>query len=137
MNPLLVLDNSVTMRWCFKDTNLAYADRILQQVTAGEAFVPIIWLYEVSSVLTKAQRDNILAPAKADAFLAQLNSLTITKDLESADRIFTDVGRLALTHGLTVYDAAYLELAIRKHLPLATLDNELIRACKSIAHPLL
>lgn len=109
----LVLDNSVTMRWCFQDTNLAYADGILQQVTEGEAFVPVVWRYEVSSVIVKAQRDGILAPAKADAFFTQLDFLAITTDAESVEHIFTDVHRLALTHGLTSYDAAYLELAIR------------------------
>lgn len=125
------------MRWCFQDTNLVYADSVLQQLTAGEAFVPILWRYEVTSVLTRAQHEGILAPAKADEFLAQLESLTITTDVESVDRIFTDVRRLALQHGLTSYDAAYLELAIRKSLPLATLDNALVQACRSIAHPLL
>ena len=133
---MLVLDNSVTMRWCFENTTHPYADGILQQVATSEAFVPVIWRYEVSAVLARSIKDGILAPEKADAFLLLLDSLNITLDPESADHIFTEVHRLAITYRLTSYDAAYLELAIRKQLPLATLDGELIRACKAIDHPL-
>ena len=132
-----VLDNSVTMRWCFQDANHPYADGILQQLGAGEAFVPILWRYEVSAVLAKSQKDGILTAEKADTFLALLNFLNITIDTEGTERIFNDVHQLAITHRLTSYDAAYLELATRKNLPLATLDDELIRACKAIDHPLL
>ncbi|MBV9937479.1 MAG: type II toxin-antitoxin system VapC family toxin [Acidobacteriaceae bacterium] len=133
---MLVLDNSVTMHWCFENATHPYADSILQQVATDEAFVPVIWRYEVSAVLAKSQKDGILTPEKADAFLLLLDSLNITLDPESADRISTEVHRLAITHRLTSYDAAYLELAIRKQFPLATLDDELIRACKAIGHPL-
>ena len=123
------------MRWCFDDTH-PYADSILQVIT-GEAFVPVIWRYEVSAVLARSQKDRSIAQAKVDAFLALLQSLPITLDSESADRIFSDVHRIATAYGLTSYDAAYLELAIRRNLPLATLDDKLIKTCKAIGHPLL
>lgn len=134
---VFVLDNSVTMRWCFQNASHPYAHKILQQLTTGEAFVAVLWRYEVSAVLAKSERDNLLAPGKADAFIALLGSLNITLDDEGADRILTDVHQLAVAHRLTSYDAAYLELAIRRKLPLATLDDELIRACKTLSHPLL
>ena len=87
-------------------------------------------------MLAKSQKDGLLTPEKADAFLLLLNSLNITLNPESADRILTEVHRLAIIYRLTSYDAAYLELAIRKQLCLATLDDELIRTCKAISHPL-
>ena len=70
------------------------------------------------------------APA-AEAFIAELQSLNIRVDEESAAHIFTDVHRLAIAHGLTSYDAAYLELALRRNLPIATLDDDLSRASKA------
>ncbi len=99
--------------------------------------VPVLWRYEVSSVLARSQKDGILTAAKADAFLTDLKTLNITLDYDGTDRIFTDVHRLAVTYRLTSYDAAYLELAIRKKLPLATLDAELITACKAAGEMIL
>jgi predicted nucleic acid-binding protein len=72
-----------------------------------------------------------LAAPKADNFIAELKALRIAAGAESAARVFSDVHRLALDHRLTSYDAAYLELAQRRNLPLATLDDELIRASKA------
>lgn len=134
---VFVLDNSVTMRWCFQNAAHPYADRVLHQLASGEAVVPVLWRYEVSAVLAKSQKDGILTGAKADAFLATLKSLNITVDGDGPDRIFTEVHRLAVTHRLTSYDAAYLELAVRKNLPLATLDTELIGACRAAGAVLL
>jgi predicted nucleic acid-binding protein len=93
--------------------------------------VPVLGRYEVSDVLAKAQKDRILTALRADEFLATLNKLNITVEPDSSDRILTDVHRLAVTYRLTSYDASYLELALRKNLPLATLDSELIAACKA------
>jgi predicted nucleic acid-binding protein len=93
--------------------------------------VPVLGRYEVSAVLAKAQKDRILTALRADEFLATLNKLNITVDPGSSDRILTDVHRLAVTYRLTSCDASYLELALRKNLPLATLDDELMAACKA------
>jgi predicted nucleic acid-binding protein len=102
---------------------------VLARLASGEdAIVPILWLYEASAVLARAENRSTLAAEKASAFLAELQSLNIATDEESAARVFTDVHRLALTHRLTSYDAAYLELAIRRRVPLATLDDDLARA---------
>jgi predicted nucleic acid-binding protein len=128
---VFVLDNSVTMRWCFQNAAHPYADGVLQQLATGAAFVPVLWRYEVSAVLAKSQKDGILTALKADEFLATLDKLNITVDPDSSDRILTDVHRLAVTYRLTSYDASYLELALHRQLPLATLDNELIVACKA------
>jgi len=127
---IFVLDNSVAMRWCFEPDENRYAESILDKLEAGDtAIVPVMWLYEASAVLAREQNRGRLAAPEADEFIAALQSLNITVDDESAARIFSDVHRVALTYRLTSYDAAYLELAIRRNLPLATLDEDLIRAC--------
>ena len=124
-----VLDNSVTMRWCFEETSTPYAEGMLDQLLLEhQAHVPVLWLYEVVSVLAKAQRTNSITPEKVHGFLEDLRSLDITVDEESFSHIFGDVHRLAVDYGLSGYDAAYLELSIRKGLPLATLDEDLMKA---------
>lgn len=129
MSSGFVLDNSVTMRWCFED-NSAYAVHVLQEMHAGQiAHVPALWLYEVISVMAEAQRGGTLSTEEARGFFEDLRSLDI--DVDSAierEHLFGAAHRLAVEHGLTGYDAAYLELAIRKGLPLASLDRELNKA---------
>jgi len=101
-------------------------------VAAGTtAFVPVLWFYEASAVIARAQIKGSLAAAKAEDILVELRSLRIVADEESGARAFTDVHRLAVAYRLTSYDAAYLELAMRRNLSLATLDADLVRAAKS------
>ena len=128
-----ILDNSVAMRWCFDSGAHAYADQILDRLEnrQGTAFVPMIWRYEVSAVLARAEIKGFLIARKAAEFLEDLGALPITVDTESASRVLTDVHRLAIQYRLSSYDAAYLELASRLTLPLATLDEELLAACKA------
>ncbi len=126
-----VLDNSVTMRWCFEGGNHVYADAMLERLeTASDAaVVPVLWRYEVSAVLSRAQTKGWLTSSKAAEFLEDIAALNIVVDAESAERVLNDVYRLATVHRLTAYDAAYLELALRRTLPIATLDVELRNAC--------
>jgi predicted nucleic acid-binding protein len=120
------------MRWCFQSAAHSYADAVLKRLAGGEtAIVPVLWFYEASSVLAREQNRGTLAAPKADQFIVELKSLNITADVQSAERVFTDVHRLALAYRITSYDAAYLELALRRNLPLATLDADLIRACNA------
>ena len=123
-----VLDNSVTMRWCFEGTATPYSEVLEQLLTGHEAQVPVLWLYEVVSVLAKGQRTGAITMEKAHGFLEDLRSLDIAVDAEGFANIFGEVHRLAVVHGLSGYDAAYLELAIRRNLPLASLDDDLNRA---------
>jgi predicted nucleic acid-binding protein len=133
-----VLDNSVVMRWCFESAAHPYADSILNRLATGDtAIVPVLWFYEASAVLSRAQNTGALTPAKAAEFIAELQSLNIASDDGGIARVFTDVHRLALGYRLTSYDAADLELAIRLALPLATLDDDLIRAGRAAGVPLL
>jgi predicted nucleic acid-binding protein len=129
-----VLDNSVTMRWCFDAGRHPYADAVLHQLEAidGLAFVPMLWRYEVSAVLAKARLKNEISAPDAADFMADLRSLNIVIDMPGTERILTTTHQLAVTHRLTAYDASYLELAQRRNLPLATLDQDLIRASHAV-----
>ena len=92
-----VLDNSVVMRWCFESAAHPYADSVLNRLATGDtAIVPVLWFYEASAVLSRAQNTGALAPAKAAEFIAELQSLNIAADDGGIARVFTDVHRLAL-----------------------------------------
>jgi len=91
--------------------------------------VPVLWRYEVSAVLARAQRTGVLTAEGVADFLDNVEALNIVVDAYGVDRILTDVHRLAVSYRLTSYDAAYLELALRGDLPLATLDAGLQIAC--------
>src|SRR5205823_5276703 len=115
-----VLDNSVAMRWCFDNATHPYAEAILGRLAQARTR----WCRSSGSTrrarLSARTKPRHLALAAARAFIVELQSLDIRADEESATRILTDVHGLALTHGLTSYDAAYLEVALRRNLPLAT-----------------
>jgi len=124
------------MRWCFESAQHPYADSILQRLAGGEdAIVPVLWFYEASAVLAREEIRGSLTAPKASELIAELRSLDIRSDEQDAENIFGDVYRLAIAHRLTSYDAAYLELALRRDLPLATLDDDLIRASAAIGVP--
>jgi predicted nucleic acid-binding protein len=128
---VFVLDNSIAMRWAFATGAHPHADAILRdlQLQGSEAVVPVLWRYEASAVLAVAQTRGTIPAHEVAFFLQDLEGLPIRIDPESSRRIFSDVHWLAVSYRLTSYDAAYLELALRRALPLATLDNELIAAC--------
>jgi predicted nucleic acid-binding protein len=126
---VFVLDNSVTMAWCFPDETSAYTEGVMNLLAAanGAAFVPVLWPYEVANILILAVRKSRIPAAKAVEFIEDLESFRIKID-DGVGYAFNKVYELAEQHRLTAYDAAYLEIAIRKSLPLASLDNELKRA---------
>ena len=111
----LVLDNSVAMRWCFENTSTPYSEEVLEQLLVGhQAHVPVLWLYEVVSAPAKSQRTGVIRADRVHGFLEDLRSLDITVNDESLGHIFGNVYRLAVDYGLSGYDAAYLEFAIRR-----------------------
>lgn len=125
-----VLDNSVAMRWLLRDSNderLAYADHVLGLLAqeAGEALVPGIWALEAANVVLKAQVKGYVSEARAAAFVALLTDMSIHADTRTAERALGETLQLARRFKLSAYDAAYLELALREGLPLATLDGDL------------
>ena len=137
-----VLDNSVVMRWLLKDGSderLAYAARVLELMRqdTGEAVVPGIWPLEVANVLVKAQARGLVSEARATAFAGLLGEMTITLDPRTASRALGDTLQLARRFKLSSYDAAYLELALREGLPLATLDADLQSAMVQVGGTLV
>ncbi len=127
----LVLDGSVALAWCFADEVTPAIDAILLQVAAAGAITPSLWRYEVANGLQMAVRRKRIDAAFRNSALANLAALDIRTDAESDAHLWAATVRLATEHGLTVYDAAYLELAQRRRVPLATLDGALARAAAS------
>jgi predicted nucleic acid-binding protein len=131
-----VLDGSVTMVWGFEDEADDYADAILDRMPNLQAYVPSLWSLEVANVLLVGERRRRTTPADTSRFLAILGTFPITVDEETVTQAWADTLHLARAHDLSAYDAAYLELAIRRGLPLATLDAKLKAAANAVGVPL-
>ena len=137
-----VLDSSVVMRWLLNDGSderLAYAAKVLDLLTqeTGEALVPGVWSLEVANVLVKAQGKGLVSEARASAFVGLLAEMSITVDTSTAARALGDTLQLARRFKLSSYRAAYLELALREGLPLATLDADLQSAMTQVGGTLV
>jgi predicted nucleic acid-binding protein len=123
-----VIDASITMSLCFADESAPYSRGVLQSLLDTYAEVPALWLFEVANVLAVGERRQRITAALSDEFLKALSGLDIRVEQRTLPVTSKDLLLLVRRYGLTAYDAAYLELAKRKDLPLATLDKELIMA---------
>lgn len=132
MSAAFVLDCSVTMAWLFHDEATSKTAALLNRLASESAVVPAWWALEVVNVLALAERKGRITLAQSDAFITSLNTLEIERDNESPARAFTHLLSLCRKHRLTSYDAMYLDLANRRGLPLATLDEELRKAAKKL-----
>jgi predicted nucleic acid-binding protein len=121
----LVLDCSVTMAWCFDDEATPYTDSVRDCLAEMRAVVPSIWSLEAANATIMGERRKRLDEARSRRFFVLLEALPIILDDETAIRAFANTVALARTYQLSAYDAAYLELAIRRGLPLACLDGKL------------
>lgn len=130
MTAELVIDNSVVMSWCFADEDNSYADQVLTALETLTAAVPAIWPLEVANVLLVAERRKRLGKADSIHFLELLHELPIEVIQESPQRMTGEIMALAREQQLSSYDASYLDLAMRKGLPLATLDAGLRNAAE-------
>jgi len=128
---MFVLDCSVTMAWAFRDestpTALAVVDRAAEEPVA----VPGIWPLEVCNAVLVALRRGRFSNEDVPGFLDLVTALSPVVDEQAQGHVFDQVLPLARQHGLSSYDAAYLELALRKKAPLATLDAGLARAARA------
>jgi len=124
----LVIDSSMTLAWYFEDEKAEESTAVLHRVAESGAVVPALWRLEVLSGLQVAVRRGRITAAYRDASLANLRSLAIAIDPRTNRQAWSATLRLCDRFGLTPYDAAYLELALRRRLPFATLDGELVRA---------
>ncbi len=117
-----MLDTSVVLAWCLADENVRVADRALEAVIEDGAVLPGIWWYEIRNAFVMNERRGRLTPADTEAALANLRDMPILVDRDHDEGAVLELAR---THDLSVYDAAYLEVAQRRELPLATLDRRL------------
>ena len=126
-----MVDASVAAAWCLDDNREAYSLAALRSLTAGGIVVPHVWGLEIANVLLIAERRGRISSDDVNQARANLLSLPITIDPVAQDRALMAVHRIARLHGLTAYDGAYLELAIRLDLPIATLNASLTVAAES------
>jgi predicted nucleic acid-binding protein len=130
-----VVDNSVIMSWCFKDETNNYADTVLERLTESAAVVPSIWSLEIVNVLLLAERQKRLSESDSIRFLTLLSQLPIVVAYERPE-MMKELLALARSNYLSSYDASYLDLAMRKGFPIATLDKRLIEAARRIDVPI-
>jgi len=124
----LVLDSSVTLAWAYGDETTQPVRQVFDLLSQSGGWVPGLWRLEVANVLEMGVRRNRHDRDFRDATLADLAQLPIQVDLETSQQAWNATLRLAEQYQLTLYDAAYLELALRRNLPLATLDEDLRHA---------
>lgn len=129
----VVVDASTALAWCFPDETSDYADRVLLALEGKTILVPAIWSLEVANALLAGERRKRLGLPEMRRFTALLESLSVLQDVQSVDAQVTRILPVARSYGLSAYDAAYLELSIRRGAPLASLDNNLRKAAKKAA----
>ena len=133
----LVVDASIAIAWCFSDETTDETEAVLDLVVAAGGVSTSFWPLEVLNSLWTAHRRKRCDEGLRHRLALFLEELPITTDRETAGRAWTGTSGLVARFGLTVYDASYLELAVRHGLPLATLDNPLRAAATAMAVPLL
>ena len=126
----IVLDASVALAWAFPDEGSEYADAVLVSLEGQTILVPCLWAVEVTNGLAIDERRKRLREAEIRRFLALLQGLAILQDIQSPAEAMNGILPLAREYELSAYDAAYLELAVRKGAPVATLDIGLRRAAR-------
>lgn len=125
-----VLDCSFAMAWFFEDENNDYTNFILENIKNTISIVPSIWPLEVANVLLQSKRKKRINEIQSASFIDALAALPIIVDQSTTSRAMHSIFVLADQANLTIYDAAYLELAIREEIPLLTLDQEIIKAAQ-------
>ncbi len=127
-----VIDNSVVMSWCFKDETSQYADAVLDLLSDSTAIAPSIWPLELVNVLLVAERRKRLKQADSIRFITLLSQLPIIVENERPEKVMKDLLALGRANNLSGYDASYLDLAMKKDCPIATLDKKLIEAARTV-----
>jgi predicted nucleic acid-binding protein len=123
-----VLDSSIALTWCFDDETSPETENLLDRVRDNGAIVPALWYIELGNVLLQAEKRGRISLSGVASRLALLADLPLTTDQETTARAWREILTLARTEGLTTYDATYLELALRRGVPLLTKDKDLADA---------
>ena len=138
MSTAFVLDCSATLPWLFASEATTATNRLLDRLAGGaKVWVPALWHLEVGNVLIVARRRGRVDQAGIEKFLSSLAIYDIEVDGETMLRAWSKTLSLAETYGLTLYDGPYLELALRKGVPLASLDEALRHAMRKAGGRLL
>jgi predicted nucleic acid-binding protein len=112
--------------WCFEDETTPFTERVLDLVAkAAEVLVPAIWPFELSNALLTAERRKRITLAQTTSMLTRIAAFPIAVEPPRITQVFDQILSAARQRNLTAYDAAYLELALRRGVPLATLDDDL------------
>ena len=127
----MIVDASLTLAWAFPDETTSAVRQTVALSNRNGAWVPSFWHIEVANALEMAVRRSRMNGAERDEMLEEISTWLITIDGETSRHAWTTTKVLAQVHRLTLYDAAYLELALRLGLPLATLDKALRRAAEA------
>ena len=122
----IIVDASVTAAWFLPDEATPFTEAALHATSTHDVWIPALWLLEMGNLFLSAQRRKRIDENKRREFVAAASALRLRIDREAVRMDAMDA--LAARHGLTTYDAAYLELALRRALPLATLDKALLTA---------
>jgi len=125
-----VLDCSVTMAWCFDDEANEQSDQALVLLKNGKAVVPAIWPLEVLNVLHVSERKKRISVSQSNTFISLLNALPIEIDMSLHDSLNKTILEISRQYSISAYDAAYLELAKRRTIPLFSFDKILIETAK-------
>jgi predicted nucleic acid-binding protein len=131
----VVLDASMALAWCFPDEASDYADRALVALKGHNVVVPAVWALEVANALLVGERRKRLKKAEILRFVTLLEGLSLLQESQPVNDCINRVLPLARDCDLSAYDAAYLDLALRRSAPLATLDLNLQRAAKRVGVP--
>ncbi len=127
-----VLDASVVLTWCFPDENNELARRVADRFKRGDtALAPSFWPHEVLNALLSGEKRKRISREMIRSFLDDLAVLPVTLEQFPAGIVFDRIQSLSRKHGLTAYDAAYLDLALENGVALATVDEALVRACRN------
>ena len=137
MTTAIVVDASMAMSWCFLDEATPASRKLFDDMGSTTAVVPAWWYIELTNVLYLAERNRRIPTDRVVEFIATIEDLRVQVDNEAPQRAFSHLLPLCRAHRLTSYDAIYLDLAMRRRLPLATLDGPLRKAAKKLGVKLL
>jgi len=131
MSPSFVIDASIIVAWNDPRESNSYADGVLDCLEKETAITSPLCCLEVNNVLRLFEKKELITSFDLERTIAFVDSLPILRDRANVDFSMPLTLRLSREYGLTIYDACYLELAVRLNLPLASLDNDLIKAAKT------
>jgi len=128
-----VMDCSVTLSWYFSDELTERSSALRERLADEMIYVPALWPLEITNALLAALRRGRISESDLPPLLADLRELPDDVDRETDSMVWDRSIRIAQEYDLTVYDATYLELAMRRDVPIATLDKALAKASKLAA----